>query len=314
MKKNKKILVTGSTGLIGSNLVKRLKDEGHDVKGISTKDGDLQDYEFCKKITKGIDIVFHCAANTSGAKVMQSSPLDHVTPNVVMNSRLMENCYKNKVKKFIFMSSSVVYPNTYHTPNKETDNVGNEIYEKYFAVGWMKRYTEKLCELYSNYLTPSMQCIIIRPANIYGPGDKFDERSHVLPATIMKVVNKDNPINVWGDGNDIRDFIYIDDFIDSCIVVMNKVDKFDIFNIGSGNGYSVRDLLSICMRLEKHGVPVTFDSSKPSMIPVRLLDVSKSERILNFKCKTTLEEGLKKTLDWYRENVLNSKKKKKTDK
>ena len=131
MKKNKKILVTGSTGLIGSNLVKRLKDEGHDVKGISTKDGDLQDYEFCKKITKGIDIVFHCAANTSGAKVMQSSPLDHVTPNVVMNSRLMENCYKNKVKKFIFMSSSVVYPNTYHTPNKETDNVGNEIYEKY---------------------------------------------------------------------------------------------------------------------------------------------------------------------------------------
>ena len=92
------------------------------------------------------------------------------------------------------------------------------------------------------------------------------------------------------------------------------VDKFDIFNIGSGNGYSVRDLLSICMRLEKHGVPVTFDSSKPSMIPVRLLDVSKSEHILNFKCKTTLEEGLKKTLDWYRENVLNSKKKKKTDK
>jgi len=297
-----KILVTGKTGLIGSNLIKRLKDNNYDVVGVSTEDGDLTNRDYCDKITKNIDVVFHCAANTSGAHIMQSSPLSHVTPNVIMNTNFMESCYLSKVKKFIFMSSSVVYPYTAEKPNKEDEFIFGDIYEKYFAVGWMKRYTEKLCEMYSNFLSPSMQCIIIRPANIYGPNDKYDSRSHVLPATIMKVVNQDKPIEVWGDGKDIRDFIYVDDFTRACLMIMDKVDKYDIFNVGCGVGKSVDDILYGCMDIENYHPEVVYNSNKPSMIPIRLLDVSKIKKEIGFETEISLEEGLQKTIKWYKEN------------
>lgn len=307
-----KILVTGVSGLIGSNLVEALQKEGHDVRatyrtklknkysGVELIKGDLLDFNFCRDITKDVDIVFHCAANTSGAHVMSSTPLVHVTPNVVMNSQLMEASYEAKVKKFIFMSSSVVYPYTAEKPNHEDEFTFGDIYEKYFAVGWMKRYTEKLCEMYSKVLSPSMQCIVLRPANIYGANDKFDNRSHVLPATIMKVVNKQNPIEVWGDGKDIRDFIHIDDFVRACMVVMDKVDSYDIFNIGSGVGKSVNDILFTCMELEGYDTDVTYNSDKPSMIPIRLLDISKAKDKLGFETKISLKEGLRKTIEWYK--------------
>jgi len=309
-----RVLVTGASGLIGSNLVESLQKDGHDVRGtyrtnienisngVEWIKGDLLDFNFCREITKDIDIVFHCAANTSGAHVMSSTPLVHVTPNVVMNSQLMEASYEAKVKKFIFMSSSVVYPYTAEKPNHEEEFIFGDIYEKYFAVGWMKRYTEKLCEMYSKVLSPSMQCIVLRPANIYGANDKFDNRSHVLPATIMKVVNKQNPIEVWGDGKDIRDFIHIDDFIRACKIVMDKVDSYDIFNIGSGVGKSVNDILFTCMELEGYDTDVTYNSDKPSMIPIRLLDVSKAKDKLGFETEISLREGLKKTIKWYKEN------------
>jgi len=309
-----KVLVTGASGLIGSNLVESLQKGGHDVRatyrtkienisnGVEWIKGDLLDFNFCREITKDVDIVFHCAANTSGAHVMSSTPLVHVTPNVVMNSQLMEASYEAKVKKFIFMSSSVVYPYTAEKPNHEDEFIFGDIYEKYFAVGWMKRYTEKLCEMYSKVLSPSMQCIVLRPANISGANDKFDNRSHVLPATIMKVVNKQNPIEVWGDGKDIRDFIHIDDFVRACIIVMDKVDSYDIFNIGSGVGKSVNDILFTCMELEGYDTDITYNSDKPSMIPIRLLDVSKAKDKLGFKTEISLKEGLKKTIKWYKEN------------
>ena len=200
------------------------------------------------------------------------------------------------------MSSSVVYPYTAEKPNHEEEFIFGDIYEKYFAVGWMKRYTEKLCEMYSKVLSPSMQCIVLRPANIYGANDKFDNRSHVLPATIMKVVNKQNPIEVWGDGKDIRDFIHIDDFVRACKIVMDKVDSYDIFNIGSGVGKSVNDILFTCMELEGYDTDVTYNSDKPSMIPIRLLDVSKAKDKLGFETEISLREGLKKTIKWYKEN------------
>ena len=197
-------------GLIPNKMYfKLLKENDYDVDGISSNDGDLTSLDVCKDLIQGYDTIVHCAANTSGAHVMQNSPLSHVTPNIIMNANLMESCYLNGVKKFIFMSSSVVYPYTGNIPNNEEEFTYGDIYEKYHAVGWMKRYTEKLCEMYSKHLDPKMECVVVRPSNIYGPGDKFDERSHVLPATIMKVVDRENPIVVWGNGEDVRDFIYL---------------------------------------------------------------------------------------------------------
>jgi GDP-L-fucose synthase len=292
-----KILVTGSTGLIGFNLHKRLVDDGCDVIGVSTKDGDLIDAKFCNDITKDVDVVFHCAAVTSGAKVMNDSPLSHITPNVVMNALLMEACHKNGVKKFIFMSSSVVYPYTGNIPNNEEEFTYGDIYEKYESVGWMKRYTEKLCETYSKF---GMECIVVRPSNIYGPGDKFDERSHVLPATIMKVVDRENPIVVWGNGEDVRDFIYIEDFVDACITIMKKVDKYSIWNVGSGVRTSVIEIVKLCQEIEMSWNEITYNRWAPSMIPIRLLDINKIKTELDWEAKTSLSDGLRKTIDWYK--------------
>jgi GDP-L-fucose synthase len=296
-----KVLVTGKSGLIGSNLVKRLKDDGYDVIGTSTEDGDLRDENYCLDITKDVDVVFHCAANTSGAAVMGSSPLVHVTPNIIMNANLMESSYKNDVKKFIFMSSSTVYSYTGKEPNKEDEFIYGDIYESYFAVGWMKRYTENLCELYSKHLNPNMECIVVRPSNIYGPGDKYDERSHVLPATIVKIVERQNPLVVWGNGEEVRDFIYIEDFVDACMEIMDKVHKYDIFNVGSGVGISVNEILNYCQVIEDYMVEPVYDKSKPSMIPIRLLDVSKIKETIGWESKTSIVDGLEKTIKWYKE-------------
>lgn len=292
-----KILVTGSTGLIGSNLHKRLVDDGCDVIGVSTKDGDLTDAKFCNDITKDVDVVFHCAANTSGADVIENSPLSHITPNVVMNALLMEACHGNGVKKFIFMSSSVVYSYTGNIPNNEEEFTYGDIYEKYESVGWMKRYTEKLCETYSKF---GMECVVVRPSNIYGPGDKFDERSHVLPATIMKVVDKQNPLVVWGNGEDVRDFIYIEDFVDACVTIMEKVDKYSIWNVGSGIGTRVIEIVKLCMKIEKSWSDITYNRWAPTMIPIRLLDVNKIKTELGWEAKISISEGLRKTIDWYK--------------
>jgi GDP-L-fucose synthase len=292
-----RILVTGSTGLIGSNLHKRLVDDGCDVIGVSTKDGDLTDAKFCNDITKDVDVVFHCAAVTSGAKVMDDSPLSHITPNIVMNALLMEACHNNGVKKFIFMSSSVVYPYTGNIPNNEEEFTYGDIYEKYESVGWMKRYTEKLCETYSKF---GMECIVVRPSNIYGPGDKFDERSHVLPATIMKVVDKQNPLVVWGNGEDVRDFIYIEDFVDACITIMKKVDKYSIWNVGNGVATSVIEIVKLCQEIEMSWSDITYNRWAPTMIPIRLLDVNKMKTELGWEAKTNISEGLRKTIDWYK--------------
>ena len=292
-----RILVTGSTGLIGSNLHKRLVDDGCDVIGVSTKDGDLTDAKFCNDITKDVDVVFHCAAVTSGAKVMDDSPLSHITPNIVMNALLMEACHNNGVKKFIFMSSSVVYSYTGNIPNNEEEFTYGDIYEKYESVGWMKRYTEKLCETYSKF---GMECVVVRPSNIYGPGDKFDERSHVLPATIMKVVDRENPIVVWGNGEDVRDFIYIEDFVDACVTIMEKVDKYSIWNVGSGIGTRVIEIVKLCMKIEMSWSDITYNRWAPTMIPIRLLDVNKIKTELGWEAKISISEGLRKTIDWYK--------------
>ena len=294
-----RILVTGATGLIGSNLCKALNKK-YLTEGISTSDGDLTDFEFCNDVLNAFpsfDVVFHCAAVTSGAKIMEDSPLSHITPNIVMNANLMEACRRNGVKKFIFMSSSVVYPYTGNIPNNEEEFTYGDIYEKYESVGWMKRYTEKLCETYSKF---GMECIVVRPSNIYGPGDKFDERSHVLPATIMKIVNRDKHLVVWGNGEDVRDFIYVEDFVDACITILEKVDKYSIWNVGSGVGTSVIEIVKLCQEIEMSWTDITYNRWAPTMIPIRLLDVNKIKTELDWEAKISISDGLRKTIDWYK--------------
>ena len=330
MFKNANILVAGGTGFIGTNLIIRLSNLGANVRAtIHEKNpniiGDhllnknskieyikcnLLDKNDCEKVTKNMDYVFMCAANTSGAAVMKSTPLVHVTPNIIMNSQMLEASYTNNVKKFIFISSSAAYPPSGNTPIMEHEMFNADPYDAYFGVGWMKRYTEILCKLYSEKLKESMKTLVVRPSNVYGTYDKFDPTiSHVMAATIRKVVERQNPIQIWGTGNDIRDFIYIDDFIDGLLLATEKINKFEAINIASGIGYSVKDILKITLNLENYNdAYIIYDNSKPSMIPIMLVNTEKAERLLKFKANISIEEGIKETIEWYRRNYNDNNK------
>ena len=250
--------------------------------------------------------MFHCAGSTSGAFTIEKTPLVHVTPNIVMNSQLLEAAYFARVKKFSWIGSSTGYPPSGNRLVKEEEMMEGEPYDKYFYVGWMKRYTEVLCRTYSERLKNPMTTVVLRPTNIYGEYDDFEfETSHVFAALIRRIVERCNPIEVWGTGEDVRDLIYIGDFIEALLLAMKKIDSYNPINIGSGKGYSIKELLRMMLEIDGYrDAKVVFDSSKPTTIPVRLIDTTKAKALLGFRAKTGLEEGIKNTFKWYRENRL----------
>ena len=258
MFKGKNILVAGGAGFIGTNLIARLANKGCHVRAtfhqklpvikainIEYVQADLTVLADCQRVVQDMDYVFMCAANTSGAAVIAQAPLEHVTSNIVMNAQMLESAYNAKVKKYLFISSSIVYPPTGDRVSSEEEWLRDDPYETYYSAGWMKRYTEILCKIYSEKLAEPMVSVVVRPSNVYGPHDKFDfKRSHVTAALLRRVVERHDPIEVWGTGEDVRDLIYIDDFIDGMLLAFEKIDGYNPINLAYGKGYSVKEILN----------------------------------------------------------------------
>ena len=313
--KDSKILITGGSGLVGQNLTERLINQGYTnlrvnlhVRGVrTTHDGveythhDLKTYEGCMGATKDVDVVFHAAASTSNAVDTVVDPLAHVTPNVAMNNFLIDSAWRNEVKHYVFISSNTVYPPKGDEPVVETDFLFDEPYPVYFPVGWMKRYAEVQCELYAKYLPRTMKCTVIRPANLFGPHDKYDfNKCHVTPATIRKVADRMDPIPVWGDGTELRDLLYVEDFVEALQVVMEKeTEMFQTYNVGSNKVYSVLEVLDMMKSIADHKAPIEFISGKPSMIPTRKIDSNKIKEKLGWEATTPITVGLLEAYNWY---------------
>jgi GDP-L-fucose synthase len=313
---NSKILILGATGFVGRNLAEKLYKEGYTnlrnhgftrkLEGFGESvQGDLRDDKFVEEIMKGVDVVYHCAASTSNAVDTIYAPLLHVTPNVIINALTMEKAYKEGVKKFIFLSSSTIYPESGERAVRETDNIYESIYKTYFPVGWMKRYAEVLCKMYSEILINPMQTVIVRPANLYGPHDKYDlDKCHVTPASIIKVATRLDPIPVWGDGTEIRDLLYVEDFCEALQLIMEKEEAHEIYNVGSNKGYSVNEVIEYLKEIEGLESPIDYVNNKAPMIPKRLIDSYKIFYTLGWEAKTSIKEGLEKTLNWYKSEYL----------
>ena len=314
MFEGKNILVAGGAGFVGSNLIERLLELGADVtatlhnKAVVIQDNrityltcDLRNPEDCKQAVKNIDYVFMCAANTSGAKVMATTPLVHLTPNLLMNINMLEASYEAGVDKFLFMSSNTVYPLT-NFAVKEGD-VTNEFYKSYHIVAWMKRFTEIVCDMYSTKIQKPMKTVVVRPGNLYGPRDKFDwEKSKVIPALIRRAVERHSPFVVWGDGMDLKDFLYIDDYIDGMLSAMEKLEEFQPVNIASGKPVTIREVLSTILQASHYeDAIVEYDTTKPTMIPKRLIDITLAKEKLGWEPKVSLQDGIKRTVNWYKE-------------
>jgi GDP-L-fucose synthase len=313
---NSKILILGATGFVGRNLAEKLYKEGYTnlrnhgftrkLEGFGESvQGDLRDEKFVEEIMNGVDVVYHCAASTSNAVDTIYAPLLHVTPNVIINALTMEKAYKEGVKKFIFLSSSTIYPESGERAVCETDNIYESIYKTYFPVGWMKRYAEVLCKMYSEILVNPMQTVIVRPANLYGPHDKYDlDKCHVTPASIIKVATRLDPIPVWGDGTEIRDLLYVEDFCEALQLIMEKEEHHEIYNVGSNAGYSVNEVIGYLKEIEGLESPIDYVNNKAPMIPTRLIDSFKVYDKLGWSAKTSIKEGLEKTLNWYKSEYL----------
>lgn len=317
--KDSKILITGGSGLVGQNLTNRLHKEGYQnirvnlhkrgvrnpIEGVEYTHYDLKTYDDCLKATEGVDVVFHCAASTSNAVDTVVDPLAHVTPNVAMNNFLIDASWRNQIKHYIFLSSNTVYPPKGDVAVAESDFLFDPPYPVYFPVGWMKRYAEVQCELYAKYLPRTMKTTVIRPANLYGPHDKYDfNKCHVTPATIRKVADKMNPIPIWGDGSELRDLLYIEDFVEALQIVMEKEEGngFEVYNVGSNRVYSVIEVLETMKRIANYNAPIEYIKGKPSMIPTRKIDSFKIYDKLGWQATTSLEDGLQSAYLWYLEN------------
>jgi nucleoside-diphosphate-sugar epimerase len=317
--RRKKILICGATGFIGRNIAEFFAGRKEfEVYGtyfhspplenpqIKMLRADLTDKDDVDSAIKGMDVIIQAAATTSGAKDIVTKPYYHVTDNAVMNSLIFRAAYKHKVSHVVFFSCTVMYQSS-DKPVKETDfDANKDIFPKYFGVGWTKVYIEKMCEFYSR-IGPT-KYTVIRHSNIYGPHDKFDlERSHVFGATITKVMSAQDrgKITVWGTGEEERDLLYVSDLVSFVEAATSKQEsKFELFNVGYGDSVSVKDLAGKIIASSGKNISIEYDVSKPTIKTKLCLDTSKAKDIIGWSSQISLEEGIQKTIVWYRENIL----------
>ena len=314
--KKKTILVCGATGFIGRNIIEYYsKDSSYNIVGVYNKtppfesqcirwiNADLTDQAQVEKALKGVDIVIQAAAKTSGIWGVFSRPEVHVVDNSVMNSYIFNAANHLKIEHLIFFSCTIMLHSS-DAPISERDlNLNTELDPKYFGAGWTKIYLEKMCEFYSRVGTTKYTAI--RHSNVFGPFDRFEPaRSHVLAATIDKVMRADDSIIVWGTGIESRDFLYIDDLVDLVDkVIKNQSESFSIYNCGSGIQTKIAELVSSVIFESGKCLKVIYDPLKPTIQTNVHLDITKSLHQLSWFPQHTLSQGLKKTIKWWRENI-----------
>jgi nucleoside-diphosphate-sugar epimerase len=318
----KKLLVCGATGFIGRNLVKYFSSlDEYEVIGIYNKKpkfawnnlkwkkADLTNSKDVHRVLKGIDIIVQAAATTSGSKDIVSKPMIHVTDNMIMNSLIFRSAHENNVKNVVFFSCTVMYRNS-QKPLKEDDfKLNEEIHPKYFGVGWTKVSLEKQCEFYSRI--GKTKYTVLRHSNIYGPDDKFDlEKSHVCGATITKVLSseKKGKIKVWGTGEEERDLLYVDDLVNSVgLAIKKQKTSFGLFNVGYGKSISINKLVEKIIFHSGLKVEIEHDTTQPTIKTSLSLNCSKIKKHLGWKRNISHDEGLKRTIKWWRKNFETSK-------
>ena len=312
----KNILVAGGNGFIGSNLIKELLNEkkirvfstiynkknnfAKINKNINYKKVDLLNIQDCLKVTKNMDIVVMCAANSAGAKIMKNNPLEQFRPNILMNLNMLEASYMNKIKKFIFISSNAVYPVS-KKKMSEVD-VDNTFFKGYFIPAWMKRISEISCDIYSNKIKRKMITIIVRPGNLYGPMDKFDKnKAKVIPSLIRKIFQNKKKLEVRGNGKDLKDFLYIKDFTAALMKIIMTVEKHSYFNVASGKSISINHIIKKLLKITRaNNCKIIYQKNMPTMIPLRKIDIKKISKKLGWRPMVSLEEGLEKTINFYK--------------
>lgn len=301
--KGKTILVTGGAGFLGHRIVSLLEQKGaKKVIVPRSAECDLRIPENCKKIVQGVDVVVHGAATVGGIGFNQEHPGKLFYDNLVMGVHLMEEARIAGVEKFVAIGTICAYPKHTPVPFKEEDLWNGYPEETNAPYGLAKKMLLVQSQAYRQEY--GFNSIFLLPVNLYGPEDNFDPKSsHVIPALIKKFVdaveNKSGEVEVWGTGSATREFLYADDAAEAIVLATEKYDKSDPINIGSSFEISIKDLVEVIKDVTGFKGIVKWDTSKPDGQPRRKLDVTRAEKEFGFKSKTSFEEGLKATVDWY---------------
>lgn len=299
-----KIYVAGHTGMVGSAIVRRLRELGHRNLVLKTRDElNLTSYSQVSSMFKEEkpDFVFLAAAKCGGIGDNVAHPVDFLLDNLAIQNNIIKCSHKYKVKKLLFLGSSCIYPKECPQPMKEEYLLSGLLEPTNEAYSIAKIAGIKLCQAYRKQYDCNF--ITAQPCNVYGPRDKFDStRSHVIGSLLSKfhsAKKNQTEVTCWGTGTARREFIYVEDLADACVFLMNNYDDHDIINVGSGVDYSIKELSSIIGNVVEFEGEVNWDTEKPDGMMKKLLDVSKLEN-LGWKATTSLENGLKLTYEYYK--------------
>lgn len=306
--KNKKILVTGGAGFLGKFVVAELLRNGVSMENITiprSRDYDLRDSSNCDKVVAGQNIVIHLAAKVGGIGYNKQNPASLFYDNAIMGIQLMEAARKAGVQKFLAVGTICSYPKFTPSPFREEDFWNGYPEETNAPYGLAKKMLVVQAAAYRDQY--NFNAMTLLPVNLYGPGDNFDPNSsHVIPALIKKMVEAKRQnlsvVEVWGSGEATREFLYAEDAAEGIVKALINYDSSEPVNLGSGNEVSIKNLAEKIAELANFKGKLEWNKSKPDGQPRRLLDTTKAEKEFGFKAKTSFEDGLKNTIEWYEKN------------
>lgn len=309
--KDKKILITGGAGFLGSFIVDKLiKEKGINSENIRiprSKDMDLRIWNNCIGTVKDIDIVIHLAAKVGGIGYNQKYPASLFYDNAIMGIQPMEAARQEGIEKFVAIGTICAYPKYTPVPFKEEKLWDGYPEETNAPYGLAKKMMLVQSQAYRQQY--EFNSIFLLPVNLYGPRDNFDpESSHVIPALIKKMMDAKledkNEVVVWGTGKTSREFLYVEDGAEGILLATEKYNKPDPINLGAGFEIRIKDLVDLIAELTGFEGKIVWDTTKPDGQPRRMLDTSKAEEEFGFEAKTNFREGLKKTIEWYKNEYL----------
>jgi len=304
----KRICVTGSKGFLGTHLLAALRKRG--CENIFEADIDRYDLRVKEDIIRMYDetrpdIVIHLAAKVGGIGANRERPGEFFYDNLIMGIQLIEIARQRQIEKFVILGTICCYPKFTPVPFKEENLWDGYPEETNAPYGLAKKMLLVQSQAYRAQY--GFNSIFLMPVNLYGPSDNFDPKSsHVIPALIKKcfdaIDNNSKEIVVWGTGNATREFLYVEDCAEGIILATERYDKSEPVNLGAGFEISIKDLVDLIARLTGFKGKIIWDTEKPDGQPRRSLDTQKAFKEFGFKAKTPFEEGLRKTIEWYREH------------
>jgi len=305
----KRVCVTGGAGFLGSYVLEKLAARGaKDVFVPRIEEFDLVRPEAIQRLLDEArpDLILHLAAHVGGIGANRAHPAEFFYDNLMMGVQLIHEAWKRGVQKFVALGTVCAYPKFTPVPFREDDLWNGYPEETNAPYGLAKKMLLVQAQAYRQQY--GFNTIFLIPVNLFGPGDNFDlESSHVIPALIRKCVearDRGEPeVAVWGDGSPTREFLYVEDAAEGILLAAERYDGSEPVNLGSGREIRIKDLAETIARLTEFPGKIVWDASKPNGQPRRALDISRAEALFGFRAQMPFEEGLRRTIEWYRERV-----------